>query len=391
MKRVRHLAFYLPQYHPIPENDAWWGQGFTDWHSVTRARPRFRGHDQPHLPADLGFYDLRLGEVREAQAELARTYGIDGFVYYHYWFSAHRPLGRPFEEVLASGQPDFPFCLCWANESWTRTWGPTYGSSPKTATGDVLLEQRYSLQDDVAHLRWLATAFTDPRYIRIGGRPMLLVFRASVLPEPRRTTDTWREEAHRLGLGELYLCRVEASTADREDPRPLGFDAAVAFQPDRLRRGRQLNANPTQAAWWSLRLTGSPARRDYLFDYSTVVEQALTRPGAPYTRHPCVMPAWDNSPRRPRGATIVTGATPARYAHWVRTTSLRLRPGSSDDALLFINAWNEWSEGAHLEPDQRWGRGYLEAHREAADYRSVSASLRHPTVEPGSLAEVNQT
>src|SRR5215475_4957626 len=180
----RLVAFYLPQYHPIPENDEWWGTGFTEWTNVVSAKPVFAGHYQPHLPADLGFYDLRLPEVRQAQADLARNHGIHGFCYYHYWFQGRRLLRRPFDEVLRSGQPDFPFCLCWANENWTRVWD---GSDKK-----LLIEQTYSADDDLAHIRWLAPAFRDPRHIRVEGKPLFLVYRARKLPDPLRTTSLWR-------------------------------------------------------------------------------------------------------------------------------------------------------------------------------------------------------
>src|ERR1700682_5554230 len=180
------ISMYLPQFHPIPENDEWWGTGFTEWANVTKARPKYRKHYQPHLPSDLGFYDLRLSETREAQAELAKRYGIHGFCYYHYWFNGKRLLERPFTEVLASGNPDFPFCLCWANENWTRRWD---GREQET-----LLRQRYSPEDDRAHIRALLPAFEDARYIRVEGKPFFVVYRTGHMPDPRRTAEIWREE-----------------------------------------------------------------------------------------------------------------------------------------------------------------------------------------------------
>jgi len=190
--KIRAIALYLPQFHPVPENDEWWGRGFTEWRNVAKAKALFPGHYQPHLPADLGFYDLRLPEVREAQAELASQHGIHGFCYYHYWFNGRRILERPFNEVLESGKPDFPFCLCWANENWTRVWDG--------GERNVLLEQHYSFEDDLAHIRSLIPAFKDPRYIRINGKPLFLVYRTELLPDPAKTAALWQKEAIKAGL-----------------------------------------------------------------------------------------------------------------------------------------------------------------------------------------------
>lgn len=354
---VRPIAFYLPQFHPIPENDAWWGRGFTEWTNVAQARPLFCGHAQPHIPADLGFYDLRLPETRQAQADLARRYGIHGFCYYHYWFNGRLLLERPFQEVLASGQPDLPFCLCWANEDWTRAWD---GRS-----GEYLLRQVYSEADDRAHLRWLAPALADPRCIRVDGRPLFLVYRALKLPDPRRTAAVWREEARALGLGEIYLARVEGLSAERGDPAALGFDAAVEFQPDWTQLGQPLQRGRLRRALWKLGLLRSAYQEHQIHDYAAVVERMLRRPPPAYKRFPCVTPAWDNAARRRRGATILHGSTPALYRRWLERVLASWRPFGPGEDLLFINAWNEWAEGAHLEPCLRWGHAYLEATRDA--------------------------
>jgi len=350
---VRLIAFYLPQYHPIPENDAWWGRGFTEWTSVAKARPRFRGHYQPHLPADLGFYDLRLPEARAAQAELARQYGIHGFCYYHYWFHGRRLLERPFREVLASGQPDFPFCLCWANESWTRAWD---GRS-----GTVLMEQTYSPEDDLRHIEWLLEAFADPRYIRIGGRPLMMVYRTGRLPEPRRTADAWREAARRRGMADICLCTVESFSDERVDPHQLGFDAAVEFQPDWLRLGRPLRRPLASLSRFQPSRLRRADPRDRVYHYATVMENMLRKPPPSYRRYPCVTPSWDNSARREAGALILDQSTPELFQSWL-TAAVRGELAQADgDRVVFINAWNEWAEGNHLEPDQRHGRAYLEA------------------------------
>jgi hypothetical protein len=355
-EKLRFISFYLPQFHPIPENDAWWGAGFTEWTNVVRARPRFTGHHQPHLPADLGFYDLRLPETRQAQADLATQHGVQGFCYYHYWFEGRRLLERPFEEVRRLGEPSLPFCLCWANEDWTRRWD---GSA-----GTMLMRQTYSREDDLRHIRSLLPAFSDPRYIRVDGRPLFLVYRASRLPEPQRTTDLWREEARRSGIHDLFLCRVESFVDERCDPRALGFDAAVEFAPDWSvvrRPAPQRLAGLAARRLGIRRVRGRIGGGDIRLDYATLVERMLAKPTPEYVRFPCVTPSWDNSARRSQGAVIVSGSSPAAYEDWLRHASER--PGSR---LVFVNAWNEWAEGCHLEPCQRWGREYLSAHRRVA-------------------------
>lgn len=352
---IRALAFVLPQFHPIPENDEWWGAGFTEWRNAVRARPLARWHYQPHLPADLGFYDLRVSETRQAQADLAREHGISGFVYHHYWFMGRRLLERPVDEILASGAPDFPFCLSWANEHWSRTWDG--------AANQVLMEQRYSPEDDVAHLRHLLTAFADPRYVRVDGKPVFLVYGASRLPEPRRTTDRWREEVARAGLGDLYLCRWEHD--GRGDPRELGFDASVDFQPDFTNLGPALRRSQPERVLRRLHLSPQVYRRHRVFDYPSLVDRMLARPSVSYKRFPSVTPAWDSTPRRKEQGIILRNSSPAAYERWLRAVLAEFTPYSPDENLLFINAWNEWAEGNHLEPCLRWGRGYLEATQRA--------------------------
>jgi lipopolysaccharide biosynthesis protein len=364
----RLIAFYLPQFHPILENDEWWGKGFTEWRNVVQAVPRFRGHHQPHLPSDLGFYDLRVSETRERQAELARAHGIFGFCYYHYWFNARRLLERPFNDVLRSGQPKFPFCLCWANENWTRAWDGQ--------DREILIGQEYGPDDDRRHLRSLASAFADDRYIRIDDKPVFLVYRSGRMPNPKETTAIWREEAHRLGLGELVLLRVESFPGEVSDPTESGFDAAVEFQPAWARLGPP----ERRSFFWRLAsLVGlSPwaYQSNHVFNYDEVVKRMIDEPLPTYLRYPCVTPMWDNSARRREGAVIFEGSTPERYGSWLETTLRRFIPPSADENLVFINGWNEWAEGNHLEPDQRWGRAYLEATRDALARFRTSRSAR---------------
>ena len=358
---VRLIAFYLPQFHPIPENDRWWGKGFTEWTNVTRARPMFEGHYQPHLPSELGFYDLRVPEVREEQARLAREYGIRGFCYYYYWFGGKRLLERPFEEVLASGQPDFPFCLCWANETWTRRWDG--------ANRDVLMAQVHSEEDDARFVQALFPAFRDRRYIRVQGRPLLVVYRASLLKNPARTVATWARECHSAGIPPPFV--LAALTFDVQTPKPFGYDGAVEFPPHQARARLLTNR---------LGLT-DPHYKGNVFDYVSAARWFLDRPAPEFPLFPAVMTGWDNTPRRQRHSSVFLGSTPERYGEWladaVRHTRERHPVGSR---LVFINAWNEWAEGAHLEPDQRYGRAYLEATREALT-RSTSSGGSPPTLK----------
>lgn len=337
---ARLIAFYLPQFHPIPENDAWWGRGFTEWRNVGKARPLFDGHLQPQLPADLGFYDLRLAETRKAQADLARQYGIHGFCYYHYWFQGKRLLERPFGEVLASGEPDFPFCLCWANEPWSRRWD---GSE-----SDVLQSQGYAAEDDLAHIRWLLGPLSDSRAIRIDNRPVFMVYRADQLPEPARTTDIWRREAEKAGLPGLYLMAVETGWDAGWNATQVGFDAKVLFQPQFSILGNvpRLEVGPTKTR---------------VFDYDSAWPVLASPPPVSYPRFDTVFPGWDNTPRRGEDSWVVHGNTPASYEEWLRLAVDRTLTRPPDQRIVFINAWNEWAEGAHLEPDRKHGRGFLEA------------------------------
>ena len=357
VNNLRAIAFYLPQFHPVPENDEWWGRGFTEWRNVAKAKPLFPGHHQPHLPADLGFYDLRLPEVREAQAELARQHGIHGFCYYHYWFNGRRILERPFNEVLASGKPDLPFCLCWANENWTRIWD---GSER-----NVLLEQHYSDEDHLAHIRSLIPAFRDPRYIRIEGKPLFLVYRTELLPDPAKAAALWQAEAKQAGLPGLYLARVENFVSD-VDPDSIGFDAAVEFAPDSSKAGTALFRGRVTRVLGKLGLLPSVFRDSWAYSYPSTVRGMLSKPEPRYRWFRCVSPMWDNSARRSNNANIFIGATPTIYKHWLRKTiELTQRRYTGDEQIVFINAWNEWAEGCNLEPDQKWGRAYLEATRDA--------------------------
>jgi lipopolysaccharide biosynthesis protein len=343
---VRAIAFHLSQFHPIPENDRWWGQGFTEWANVTRARPNFDGHYQPHLPADLGFYDLRVAETCDQQAALARTYGIHGFCYYYYWFAGKRLLERPVEEMRASGRPDFPYCFCWANENWTRRWDG--------ADREVLIGQQPSRADDGRLIRDLLPHFRDPRYLRVSGRPLFMVYRVGMLPDVRASAMIWREVCQREGVGDPYLCA--AKTYDTGDPAQYGFDAVVEFPPHGVRT-QPINAQVDLI---------NPDFDGQIVDYRQFVLDSLARPAPPFRVHRTVMPGWDNTARRPNHALTFVNATPEIYELWLReVVAGTVEQHQGDERLVFINAWNEWAEAAHLEPDRRFGRQFLEATRRA--------------------------
>jgi hypothetical protein len=352
---VRPLALYLPQYHPTPENDEFWGKGFTEWTNTTRARPLYPGHAQPRLPAELGFYDLRIPEVRQAQADLAREYGIEGFCYYHYWFGGGRTvLDRPFQAVLASGKPDYPFCLCWANDSWTGIW---YGAPRR-----VLIEQTYpGHEDHVRHFRHLLPAFLDHRYVKVDGRPVFVVYKPDKIPDLTNFLQIWRDLAEQAGLPGLYLIGM---TWDRKvDPVGMGLDGAIP-QPF-------LQSNPwisrRQPLRWGLDRLRRAAGLPTFWPWDRL-EQEFARFGEyPAGYHPVLLHAWDNTPRSGANGVVVTGSSPARFERLVRTAVGVASGRPSNSAFIFLRSWNEWAEGNILEPDARDGRAYLEALRRGLD------------------------
>jgi lipopolysaccharide biosynthesis protein len=347
-RRARVIAFYLPQYHPIPENDEWWGTGFTEWRNAAKARPLFRDHYQPHVPADLGFYDLRVPETRLAQANMAREYGVEAFCYFHYWFGGRRILERPFNEVLSSGQPDFPFCLCWANQTWTGVW---HGAENR-----ILVEQTYpGLDDYLAHFDYLINAFRDPRYVRVDGKPLFIIYQPEELPDARAVTDLWRQLAVKAGLPGLFLVAEHPEPAWK--PAALGFDAKVAVRlPPRRRKWTPWNSPGKKIRNKMLDLLGRPSVIDYAAAAKNMVLPAT--PGM--ETYPCVMPNWDNTPRSGKKGLVFTNSTPALFGSLVETALSTLEPLPADRRLLFVKAWNEWGEGNHLEPDLKFGHQYLE-------------------------------
>ena len=352
--QAKAIAFYLPQFHPIPENDQWWGRGFTEWTNVSKALPQFLGHDQPKLPGELGFYDLRVPQVMQRQVELARLYGVHGFCFHYYWFSGRRLLERPLADFIAS-DIDFPFCLCWANENWTRRWdGHEH---------DVLLGQVYSDDNDEAFIRDLAPYLRDRRYIRIDGRPLVVVYRPSLLPDCRRTLAHWRDYCRAHGIGEICLAMVQF---DVEDPRVFGFDVAIEFPPHKL-------ASHMPSMHAQLEFV-NPDYQGYVVDYGAFARRAMQWPAPDYPMFRGVCPGWDNEARKPGKGYTFFGNTPQVYRAWLESAVAYARRAPVDgESVVFVNAWNEWAEGAYLEPDRRHGYAYLQATREALETPADSA------------------
>ena len=342
---IKLIAFYLPQYHPFPENEEWWGKGFTEWANVTRAIPQFSGHYQPHLPAELGFYDLRIEGVHYRQIELAKQYGLHGFAYYHYWFAGKRLMEMPVDRFLNNKKMDFPFLLIWANENWTRRWDGL--------DNDILIAQDHSPESDKAFIQDLEPYLRDERYIRIGDRPIVIVYRTDILPEPKATAERWREYCLKNHLGDPYL--IAAQTFGLSDPRTVGFDAAMQFPPhNEWHSGDLMIQDSTTLA--------NPDFSSYIFSYPKMVEYQKNQIQTtnPYPLYKTVFPSWDSEPRKPGRGTIYAYSSPSLYRQWLQAAcDWTLKNHPKEERFVFVNAWNEWAEGAHLEPDRRFGYAYL--------------------------------
>ncbi|RZK56297.1 MAG: glycosyl hydrolase [Pedobacter sp.] len=359
--KIKPIALYLPQFHPFKENNEWWGKGFTEWTNVTKSKPKFHGHYQPHLPADLGFYDLRVLDTMIEQAKLAKDYGIYGFCYYHYWFNGKLLLEKPIEQMLNSGKPDMPFCLCWANENWTRTWDGL--------EKDVLIEQKYNLEDDYNHIKYLLPFFKDDRYIKIDGKPVYLMYRSELHPKINEAVEIWRTEAQKAGFEDIYLIRVENFKRDL-NPEEHSFDASMEFAPDfALKLSKYSKKKPLKhllrKTLHNLKVKPSAFIENKVFDYNEMVDKMLSKESKPYKYFRSVCPSWDNSARRAKGAIIFNDSSPERFREWVSKTAHYTKEHfAGEEQLMFINAWNEWAEGCHLEPDQKYGHQYLQAFKE---------------------------
>lgn len=347
---ARVIAFYLPQYHPIPENDEWWGPGFTEWTNVAKARPLYRGHQQPRMPGELGFYDLRLAETRARQAELARMHGIEGFCYWHYWLGGgRRLLERPFAEVLNTGEPDFPFCLGWANHPWTGVW---FGSD------DVLVEQTYPGEEDHrAHFDWLLAAFRDPRYIQVEGKPLVCIHRPQDIPNMKQAMELWRKWATDAGLSGLHIVGEGRFV---EDCDALGIDAVsytyhrqIGFLKPRSRYIRRWLGQFRQ-------VRGVPA----VFEYADAMKYFLREGKSPINEYPSIVPNWDSTPRLGAKGVVLRNPHPELFRQHVREALTKVAHKPFEHRILFAKSWNEWAEGNYLEPDREFGRGFLEVLRD---------------------------
>ncbi len=372
-RQARVIANYLPQFHPIPENDEWWGKGFTEWTNVAKARPLFRGHYQPHIPADLGFYDLRLPEVREAQAALAREAGIEGFCYWHYWFGGgQRLLERPFQEVLASGQPDFPFCLGWANHDWTnKTWTRRAAFSPEK----ILMKQTYSEEDYVLHFQALLGAFRDKRYLTVDGKPLFMIFEPKRIPDVKAFIAIWRELARQNGLPGLHLVGAQSNvsfrSADGQVQLPrldeaqslyqaildMGFDAVNSRGITRAEVAVKGRLNRFVRRTWDRFFNVSLLDR---YRYDQIVRHMFVPEDRWENVYPTLVSNWDRSPRCGRKAAIYVNSTPQHFETALCKALDLVRDKPFEQRILFVQSWNEWGEGNHLEPDLRHGRAYLD-------------------------------
>lgn len=361
---VKPICFYLPQFHTIPENDEWWGKGFTEWTNVKKATPNFVGHDQPKVPDELGYYDLSDVNVMERQAALAQEYGIYGFCFYYYWFNGRRVLEKPLNAWHENKKITLPFCVCWANENWTRRWDGL--------DSEVLLPQNHGPTDDLAFIQSLLPLFADSRYIKVDGAPMLLLYRVDLFPNMKETAQRWREVARQAGYPDLHLCAVQFHGI--EGPAPWGVDAVVEFPPHNFLR-------PENHPSVFPKIT-NPQFTGGIVDYAKVAVQALAKPAPEYRWYRGIVPGWDNTARRQHTGHMMLVASPFEYEQWlsrmVQWTRKRYR---AEHQFIFINAWNEWGEGCYLEPDRKHGRLYLQATRAALESKplidELLATLQH--------------
>lgn len=356
-RKARVLALYLPQFHPIPENDLWWGKGFTEWTNVGKAKKYFRGHYQPRVPADLGYYDLRVPETRQAQADMAKEYGIEGFVYWHYWFgNGKRLLERPFNEVLSSGKPDFPFALAWANETWK---GFAHGLKNR----NILIEQKYSGDEDyIAHFDTVLPAFKDKRYITVNGKPLFMIYKPHQLPDSHNFIDLWQSLAKENGLKGLYIvAHIQSLKEHKASEQKIldkmlnnGYDAVNFSRINKFLEQRTLVSKLIGRL--NKISKGIPLVYSYKKAYPFFSNSIDSNPQV----IPTIIPGWDHTPRSGKEGLVYTHSTPVLFEQHVKDVIKRINDKPREEQLIMIKSWNEWAEGNYMEPDLRWGCSYLE-------------------------------
>lgn len=361
-RKARIIAMYLPQYHPIPENDNVWGKGFTEWNNVAKARPLFKGHHQPNIPADLGFYDLRLPETRELQAQMAREAGVEGFMYWHYWMGGgKRLLERPFNEVLDSGKPDFPFCLGWANHPWkTSTW-TTMGNLQKDG---MICDMTYPGDEDyIAHFNYCLRAFKDERYIKVDGKPFFLLYDATALPDCHHFFNLWNKLAQENGFPGIHFVGLnEANDPEYTKVFSRGYDAVAhggIWDPCQKIKGRfkkvLLSKLRTHFDWLT------PLDK---YKYSDIIKYTFNETDKRENVYPCIIPGWDRSPRSGKKAVIVYGNTPELWKKHCEAALELVKNKKEEHKIIILRSWNEWGEGNYVEPDEQWGTAFLDVLRD---------------------------
>ena len=346
---VKLIAFYLPQFHQIPENDKWWGEGFTEWTNVKKAIPQFKGHYQPHIPGELGYYNLTNKEVMKRQIELAKQYGIYGFCFHHYWFAGKRLLEKPVNMLIENKDLDIPFCLCWANENWTRRWDGL--------DNEVLIAQKHSPEDDINFIEDISKYFNDTRYIKIDEKPVLIVYRIELFPNPEDTIVRWRKWMEDHGYKGIYLIGAQGFAC--KNPTKYGLDAAVEFPPNGMYKYNYISSQVSFK---------NPNFKGNIVDYSYYVNNKLylKEDKEKYNLFKTIIPSWDNTPRRGNKSTIFYNSSPELYKQWLKDIIIYTKTKKNkDEQFVFINAWNEWGEGAYLEPDVKYGYSYLNSTKEA--------------------------
>lgn len=352
---IKSIAIHLPQFHPCSENDEWWGKGFTEWTNVTKAKPLFKGHYQPHLPADLGFYDLRLEESRLAQEALAKEFGIYGFCYYHYWFNGKRLIHEPIDRKLENAKEDLPFMLCWANENWTRRWDGM--------DEEVLIKQDYSQNDNIEHIEFLCrTFFRDERYIKINNSPIFVIYRASIIPDIQKFIKTANEIAVNYGFPSIHFLCMD-NFVD-QDALNLGFQGAIHFHPD-YRYFERKKESLLGKFLNKFKIKQSFLIKNHYQLYDKYVDDIINNDHIISTNiHPGITPGWDNTSRRKEGAIILDKSNPETFRKWLKHILSDKSKPEDENKFLFINAWNEWAEGNHMEPCIKWGNKFLEVLKE---------------------------